>query len=453
MGEPRAGAFFDQHLRQAMVSPPPPSFAQPGPNLLPRVLEEDRFQKTAGGAASSPQPQPESFWRFSYDAGTAAGGAAATTAAAAAAADSRNSASPTDNLPNVEVRYAVDESDRRIRDAAGLSGGFCGLPFICSTCTSGSEKKSSRCCRCKQPCTSYFDHACPKCRGIVCVACLDDFRMILTTYRCPKCGEDEENRATLQHEVVAINLYRSVARVASVVGSVARGLVMSPNLSSQRQPGKKHAMGASDPVVRAQANPDATPATPEHHTRLPANWYHGALPSLSGGKSPAAPKAQEHDDISAGIPEHHTRLLVQHYEEYGGPNQHHEDVAAAIPEHHTRLPVNWHACMAGLSPASAGAGGNVHRPWQQLVPPPSKDAYHAAIPPPPPPRKALVSDDPMRDVQPSNSEQSTHACEFQVCLSLQETLLSWGDECARQLGLSIWSRQTLALWQTPIRPM
>mmetsp|Transcript_62940 Transcript_62940/g.162689 ORF Transcript_62940/g.162689 Transcript_62940/m.162689 type:complete len:165 (+) Transcript_62940:47-541(+) len=113
MGEPRAGAFFDQHLRQAMVSPPPPSFAQAGPNLLPRMLEEDRVQKTAGGAASPPQPQPESFWRFSYDAGAAAGCAAATTAAAASAATSLRTLchrSQSSSAPSSEPNSVVQES-------------------------------------------------------------------------------------------------------------------------------------------------------------------------------------------------------------------------------------------------------------------------------------------------------------------------------------------------------
>mmetsp|Transcript_126529 Transcript_126529/g.316285 ORF Transcript_126529/g.316285 Transcript_126529/m.316285 type:complete len:385 (-) Transcript_126529:86-1240(-) len=367
------GDFFDTHLSNLLT---PPSFIQAGPNLLQKSPPE--ADKPDGHHA----PQPASFWRFGneaeershgisplggfgeldvhrmpdmqaeveahqYSEGRSSRDAYGQPPVQESSRDARSrahslrastTAHPVE--PLVEM-WHVEDHERSPRGSA--SQAFCGLPLGCKTCTSGQSKK---CCRCKQLGTSCFDHTCPKCKVMVCLACLDDFRMILTTFRCPKCGEEAENRAALQHEIWMINIYRSAERVFSTVGTVAKHVFTSGSTSSTppvaggggRASMQKLAPGEVRP--RGPAAEDLAPAVPEHSTRLPANWYPAARGPME--KMGAGPSACGRN-MSPPPPQ--------------------ED--AAVPEHHTRLPVNWQAIMA------AGGLGCLHRrglpssPWAE----------------------------------------------------------------------------------------
>eukprot|EP00929_Paragymnodinium_shiwhaense_P029587 TRINITY_DN16915_c0_g2_i1.p1 TRINITY_DN16915_c0_g2~~TRINITY_DN16915_c0_g2_i1.p1 ORF type:complete len:475 (-),score=71.85 TRINITY_DN16915_c0_g2_i1:316-1740(-) len=81
-----------------------------------------------------------------------------------------------------------------------------------------APQQDVRCCRCHQVAGSYFDHKCPRCNVIVCESCLDDFRMILHSYRCPKCGEEKANQEALQQQVWLLNAYRTTRRTLSSIG-------------------------------------------------------------------------------------------------------------------------------------------------------------------------------------------------------------------------------------------
>lgn len=164
--------------------------------------------------------------------------------------------------------------------------------------------------------------------------------MILTTFRCPKCGEEAENRAALQHEIWMINVYRSAERVVSSVGVVAKHMFASGSASPLVAGGglastQKLAPGEVRPAM--QTSDDLVPAVPEHSTRLPASW-HFVAGGACGRKAAAPPPPREE---------------------------------AAVPEHHTRLPVNWQAIMA-----AGGPGG----PHQSGLPPSVEAEYHTFPP-------------------------------------------------------------------------
>jgi predicted RNA-binding Zn-ribbon protein involved in translation (DUF1610 family) len=56
---------------------------------------------------------------------------------------------------------------------------------------------------------STFDHTCPVCGVVVCHNCVDDFRLIIATYRCPHCGNEKENQALLGKTAWMRKAYRS----------------------------------------------------------------------------------------------------------------------------------------------------------------------------------------------------------------------------------------------------
>jgi len=390
------GDFFDTHLSKLLT---PPSFIQAGPNLLqggsPEV-DKPQLDPTPRSTGGNDGPQPASFWQFGFGAqdpslggappsnarefdvqgvpGVQAGteahhypegrssrshdrygppplppdGSRAPSSRGSSAHSSRGStAHPVE--PLIEVWHAEDHQERSPKGSA--SQAFCGLPLGCKSCASAPNKK---CCRCKQLGSSYFDHVCPQCKVMVCLACLDDFRMILTTFRCPKCGEEAENRAALQHEIWMINIFRSAERVVGTVGAVAKHVVTLGSGSSAHPPSAAGGRASTQRLAPGEVRPsmpasdDLVPAVPEHGTRLPANWYppaRGSMVNLAAGPGACGRKAT------------------------APPPPAREE--AAVPEHQTRLPVNWQAIMA------AGGPGGLHR---SSPPPPDGAEYHTFPP-------------------------------------------------------------------------
>lgn len=154
---------------------------------------------------------------------------------------------------------------------------------------------------------SSLDHTCPKCSAVVCHNCVDDFRLILESYRCPRCGDQTENQALLRQNAWYRGMYRS-ARAAYVsmnrswatlfsseevddpeassngrVGCCGKGWhVTSSEIASapdskatpqQSQASRPDQLQAAAPRPAAKP-PASNPATaqPDHRTRLPAGW-------------------------------------------------------------------------------------------------------------------------------------------------------------------------------------
>jgi len=105
---------------------------------------------------------------------------------------------------------------------------LCGMPIKNGAC--GTNKpvglaKQDRCCRCAMPVGgSYFDHTCPKCSAIICRACLEDLKCVVNSYRCPSCGDSENNEETLKNTLWSLKMYRSAQRAVSAVPTLMAGL-------------------------------------------------------------------------------------------------------------------------------------------------------------------------------------------------------------------------------------
>mmetsp|Transcript_67050 Transcript_67050/g.106122 ORF Transcript_67050/g.106122 Transcript_67050/m.106122 type:complete len:418 (-) Transcript_67050:62-1315(-) len=73
-----------------------------------------------------------------------------------------------------------------------------------------TPKQVPRCLQCGQAAgTSIVDHICPQCSAVVCGACVDDFRLITSSYRCPRCGDEEANQELLQSTAWRRTAFRS----------------------------------------------------------------------------------------------------------------------------------------------------------------------------------------------------------------------------------------------------
>eukprot|EP00928_Gymnodinium_smaydae_P036247 TRINITY_DN25352_c0_g1_i1.p1 TRINITY_DN25352_c0_g1~~TRINITY_DN25352_c0_g1_i1.p1 ORF type:complete len:382 (-),score=66.34 TRINITY_DN25352_c0_g1_i1:137-1282(-) len=130
-------------------------------------------------------------------------------------------------------------------------------------------QEEPRCCRCNQVSNSYFDHSCPGCRAIMCMECLDDFRLILRSYRCPKCGDEEANQASLEHHVLVINAYRNTRRA---VGAISESIVNLFNFGTVRcgEPEREESEAADAPVppqLNSTAVPGAAPGVSQVRRR------------------------------------------------------------------------------------------------------------------------------------------------------------------------------------------
>jgi hypothetical protein len=189
---------------------------------------------------------------------------------------------------------------------------------------------TDRCCRCSMPVGSYFDHTCPRCCGIVCLNCLDDVKFIISSYRCPYCGDQQYNEEALKQTLWYLKVYRNAQRAVGAVPILFAGLfgygpegVGSRNakqscameeeeeqpsqFESQKQgpvqakQSSAHNKGPPPPPPKpkpkakaASARPGAGSGsgaqdTPEYHTRPPADWMEGAggfVAGQAGGPSP-----------------------------------------------------------------------------------------------------------------------------------------------------------------------
>lgn len=170
-----------------------------------------------------------------------------------------------------------------------------------------APKQVSRCLQCNQVAgDSSFDHTCPVCGAVVCAVCVDDFRLIISSYRCPGCGDEQANQEVLQNSAWLRNAFRSARIMYANIAKSWTNLLSSgeeetdsggsrsDTTPASRQCGKGPAKPAGEgiyagpPATRqgaASAQPKALPkrhgATPQHRTRMPVGWEE-AVPQQKG---------------------------------------------------------------------------------------------------------------------------------------------------------------------------
>lgn len=204
----------------------------------------------------------------------------------------------------------------------GANGGMglCGMPIKAKKVTPLNPDGTpvarcpdlDRCCRCSMPVGSYFDHTCPRCEGIVCLACLDDVKYIVGSYRCPHCGDQAHNEASLKSTIWYLNVYRNAQRAVGAVPILVAGLFgFGPEGNAKRTsrmacaedeeeadqftplptPKKRQAAGSKGPPPppppRPKASADAS-EEPEYHTKPPAGWEEGGGAWLAKGRASGA---------------------------------------------------------------------------------------------------------------------------------------------------------------------
>jgi hypothetical protein len=218
--------------------------------------------------------------------------------------------------------------------AGSGSMGLCGMPVKATKKATPLNPDGSpvarcpdrdRCCRCSMPVGSYFDHTCPQCEGIICLACLDDVKFILSSYRCPHCGDQKHNQEPLNNSIWYLNVYRSAQKAVAAVPILAAGLFgfgpegnakrtskqacveedntamqsqhhgPPPAVATQQKKAAAAVKGPPPPPPRpkpkAGAAPQASQDRPEYTTQPPPGWEEGAAGwagAPTSAKTPAA---------------------------------------------------------------------------------------------------------------------------------------------------------------------
>jgi len=63
------------------------------------------------------------------------------------------------------------------------------------------------------------------CRAVTCHRCLQDYRPILATFRCPRCGEEAANREALKHHAWMIDVYCGLERLFCRASTLVAGFL------------------------------------------------------------------------------------------------------------------------------------------------------------------------------------------------------------------------------------
>lgn len=280
----------------------------------------------------------------------------------------------------------------------------CDVHDFCGVALSGLAR-SSRCCRCRKLAGSYFDHECPQCSGTVCVACLDDVRLVIHSFRCPKCGEAKANQESLKREMWMFKAFRETQRVISAIGQTVSvlgkqgcpaGDAGSTQVCSLRKPPSSapSVNDAHEANFNAPGQPDhgtrvlngyqsheqlanyasswgnggvnlacEQPDVPERGTRLPANYAAGFAGALAGYAPPSAGRTNDVRPNPFGTSD------VQP-NPFSTADFKLEEQVEDVPERGTRLPPNWHELAGqfrGYSPPAVSSRqgqqhGNVAQP-------------------------------------------------------------------------------------------
>jgi len=163
-----------------------------------------------------------------------------------------------------------------------------------------------RCCRCQRTANSYFDHKCNTCQSIMCVDCLEDFRQILHSYRCPRCGEEQQNQEALRQEIWMLNIHRSTQRAFNMLGESFSGWFAfagadgatrschAPPLQRTRSQGHSGDHPLTDEMEDAS---DVEETIADHSSRAPGNWYG----SGNGRATPAMSPDRERNTYNPAV--------------------------------------------------------------------------------------------------------------------------------------------------------
>lgn len=181
--------------------------------------------------------------------------------------------------------------------------------------------ESHRCVRCGAPAgeAASFDHICPKCGVMVCHECADDCRLIISSYRCPRCGDERSNQILLERTAWQRKMYRSAKTMYRSVSESWQALFTGGAPSSSHaeadgtgfgharsehqrphgQPPPSSQTGAQPQrrqAPQAPARPEV--AGPDHKTRLPVGWAEGAgLFKRANPQGQVAPRDMFHTQV------------------------------------------------------------------------------------------------------------------------------------------------------------
>lgn len=120
---------------------------------------------------------------------------------------------------------------------------------------------------------------------MVCLDCLNDYRLILSNYRCLQCHDEESNREVLRRNLWLINTYKSTNRMMGALRKVFCG---PPCLSDEGQPItiERAASGRDRREANGTRLPEHLASPPsgeaQHGTRLPVNWQEVSAASAAG---------------------------------------------------------------------------------------------------------------------------------------------------------------------------
>lgn len=200
------------------------------------------------------------------------------------------------------------------------------------------KKEPERCLQCRQEPSSYLDHTCPKCGALVCAACLDDFRMIAKSYRCPRCGDEESNQERLQRNLWMMGAVRSTKLAFGALGqSIHEGL---SDLFTADEERAEEMSTALLPALHASQYSD----TPSGQS---SGYNNGAALKDAARQNPA----HAGDGVCSG-PTYTSRQGAQSQQASRQAN------SVMKPDHRTRPPPDWRqGAGAGIS-SLFGIGGN-----------------------------------------------------------------------------------------------
>mmetsp|Transcript_51458 Transcript_51458/g.166872 ORF Transcript_51458/g.166872 Transcript_51458/m.166872 type:complete len:416 (-) Transcript_51458:220-1467(-) len=405
-----ASDFSESHLGRMLAAP---SFVQVGPTLLQGSPVARKVLGDPASAKKGMQPV-KSFWQFADEASVGRGSCAKSAPSpwqASAGEKARQcrpavrqhaaggrvpSASPEvaqeanpprgrrldrewESIDMTDVEEVMEQSPR------GRAGQpTCGFSLNCRICKGTPRKRKILCCyRCRQECASFFDHACPKCRALVCVDCFDEYRHKLEAFRCPKCSEETHSRPALQQAVWLLDGYRSAEHAVGNLASAARTLFTDASTDNAPSEASGGTLRQAAPLRRTSS---------EVMLPLPSDRSSSKTSARSSSKSSARPALLrgrshgfEEDDLNRTRPPAHwpQRTSVPSASPPPGtlgrpvgpcrtrlPRGFSED-GAAIPEHRTRPAVEWHTIFGdfgldlGLRPPSRESDSG--EPFQTFI--------------------------------------------------------------------------------------
>lgn len=244
--------------------------------------------------------------------------------------------SPTASHELSGPEQAAASKGRRSHDGCPVyetSGWVPSTSVLCGAPQLAEKKAEIRCCRCEMLTNSYFEHVCPKCSAKVCVPCLEDVKFIIQSYRCPNCGDQQQNEEALKRTLWSLQMYQTAQRTMGAIPGIIVGLftrrqaeepapsreeppiveeepVLNSTVAAKPasivapKPGdnrRQQPVGRKkQPQAAAKAPPPNRPpskdqggAKPEYHTRPPAGWFEGASPAawFRSGQAQPAPGA------------------------------------------------------------------------------------------------------------------------------------------------------------------